>query len=316
MAGYRTLGLTVPVTELLNVSAWRDRYAWGVPLAGRDAFTPTQSLKEACQRLNDCACDEQVKTFIAQIPDKTVRWHLRAAVSELETKIGVPLGIVVVKSLPLDSGVTLGQHFDRLEARLPLYQSDAMEHWKLMLPFSVISVERVRGYYLGSKMLEVAGSSVNLEWPAEGSVHIDVMAMRNALINTPATALGFGWAWDLWRSREQIPDFWAIDYTIGPWDRFTRSPGQVEVVLAHWVGARAGQMLINIAGTAAAQGVASTSLSMDGITRSVTLSQSAMYGVNSAYELVLKAMVDNIDWRALRALKRGLPVYSIRGGVR
>lgn len=314
MALQRTLGLTVPVSEVLNVEAWRRRYAWGVPLAGPSDFTPTQSLKEACTRLNDCACDEQVKSFVAQIPDDVVRWHLRAALSELELKLGVPMGIVVVKTPPLDTGVVLGQHFDRLGRRLPLYQGDANEYWKLSLDFGVISVERVRGYYFGQKLFEVAGSSVIVEAPSSGGLHIDPLTMRAALNNVSRTVAGFDIAYDLWRIREQIPDFWAIDYTLGPRDNMTQTAGQIEVVIAHWVGARAGQMLINQAGTAAAQGIASTSLSMDGITRSVTLSQSAMYGVNSAYELVLKAMTEAIDWRALRDMKRGMPIYQIRGG--
>ncbi len=314
MALYRTLGLTVPVSELLDVAKWRDRYAWGVPLAGAEAFTPTQRLQESCGRLNE-ACDGQVRTLIAQIPDAIVRWHLRAALSELEVKLGIPMGIVVVKTPPLDTGVTLGQHFDKLGQRLPFYYQDAAEYWKLSLPYSVLSVERVRGVYFGTTIVTLAGSSVILEWPGPGAAHINPIDMRTALSGaTYANTYASDLFTDLWRMREQVPDFWAVDYTIGPRDKFTGESGKVEVVLAHWVGLRAAKLLINLAGTASAQGVASTSLSMDGITRAVTLSQSAMYGVNSAYELVLQSYTDSIDWKSLREVKRGLPVFKLMGG--
>lgn len=316
MALYRTLGLTVPVSELLNVAAWRERYAWGIPLAGTDAFTPTQQLQEACAALGECNGDGQVQALVAQIPDSVVRWHLRAAMSELEIKLGAPLGVVVVKTPPLESGVTLGQHFDKLGQRMPFYHHDALEYWRLSLPYSVLSVERVRGVYFGTTIVEVAGSSVIVEWPGPGSVHINPLDMSAALASSVAysNAQAYELFGDLWRAREQVPDFWAVDYTLGPRDKFTGEPGQVEVALAHWVGLRAAGMLINIAGTAYGQGIASTSLSMDGITRAITTSQSAMYGINSAYELVIKAYAESIDWKALRTIRRGLPVFKLSGG--
>ena len=74
---------------------------------------------------------------------------------------------------------------------------------------------------------------------------------------------------------------------------------------------RAGKLLLNMAGTAYGQGITSTSISMNGFSRSVTTSQSAMYGINSAMELVFQSYTDSIDWERLRRAKRGLKVYSV-----
>jgi hypothetical protein len=98
----------------------------------------------------------------------------------------------------------------------------------------------------------------------------------------------------------------------GPCDQATGTPGMIEAVLAHWVFLRAGKLIINMAGTAYGQGVVSTSISSDGFSRSVTTSQSAMYSINSAMEIVFQSFTDSIDWKALRTYKRGLKVYGFQ----
>jgi hypothetical protein len=323
VAAYRTLGLTVPVSELLDPTLWRQRYAWGIPLAGMEAFTPKQQLVEACQALNEGDLQQQVQSLVAQIPDDVVRWHLRTAISELEMQLQIPMGIVVVKSPELDPGIVQGRHFDRLDARRPWTRQAAMQYYKLELPYSVISIERVRGYLYGRKIIEASRDAmaantignIVLEWPSQGGAHILPIDL-SAIITGPGYTNQYALSmWELiWRQGTNIlPDFWALDYTIGPRDKMTGTPGQIEVILAHWVYLRAGKFLINMAGTAYGQGIASTSLSMDGFTRSVTTSQSAMYGINSAMELVMQGMIDSIDWERLRRMKRGLKVYAYGG---
>lgn len=82
-------------------------------------------------------------------------------------------------------------------------------------------------------------------------------------------------------------------------------------MLAHWIYLRAGKLLLNMAGTAYGQGVVSTSISMNGFSRSITTSQSAMYSINSAMEIVFQSYTDSIDWKRLQRSMRGLKVYSV-----
>ncbi len=318
---YRTMGLTVPVAEVLNVRLWRDRYAWGIPLAGSDAFTPKQQLVEACQALNENDVQQQVQALVAQIPDHVIRWHLRAALSELEMRLAIPMGLVVVKSPDLDAHVVQGRDFDRLDPRRPWKFQDAMYHYRLDLPYNVVSVERIRAYMYGTRIIECDNNGNNgplsigrivLEWPSQGSVHILPVNM-SAIIQGPSMSDYALSIWELmFRQQRSVPDFWSFDYTLGPWDRMTHTPGQIEAVLAHWVYLRAGKLLINMAGTAYGQGIASTSLSFDGFSRTITTSQSAMYGINSAMELVFQGLTDSIDWRTIKRYKRGLKVFTLQ----
>ena len=311
-SAYRTLGTTVPVSDLFDVAAWRRNYAWGIPLAGASEFTPTQDLIEAC----DGDPKGQLQSLVAQIPDSVIANHLRAAASELELKLQMPLGVLVVKSKPVDEGLVHGKHYDREEARLPYIRQEAQRYYLIKVSSPVLSVQRVRGFFYGSKIIEVSESEGNI-----GRVVIE-FAKQGVLkimpVNMGALIVGQGYIptdvrqspWELLWTQGTFPDFWAVDYTTGPIDQATGTPGMIEAVLAQWVHLRAGKLIINQAGTAYGQGITSTSISADGFSRSVTTSQSAMYGINSAMELVYQSYMDAIDWKALRMFKRGLTVYG------
>ena len=317
MSTYRTLGLTMPVAELFDVTAWRERYAWGIPLAGMEAFTPQQQLVEACQELCEADGRAQVQALVAQIPDRVVLWHLKAAASELEMKLGIPLGMVVVKSPPVDEGLVHGRDFDRLDPRLPYIRQDAQNFYSLSLPYSVIRVDRIRGYYFNQKIIEVSPGAGNignivLQWPRQGLTNILPINISALLVGSGFVPSDFALSlWEMVWSKPRVPDFWAIDYLQGPVDNVTGTPGRIELLLAHWVYLRAGKLLINMAGTAFGQGITNTSITMNGFSRSVSTSQSAMYSINSAMEIVYQSYTDSIDWERLRRMKRGLKVYSV-----
>jgi len=317
MSGYSTLGLTVPVSEVLSPRLWRERYAWGIPLAGPVQFTPSQSLSEASCTLRDCAGNSEIQATVAQIPDDVVRWHLRAALSELEMRLGISMGVLRVLSPELDPGEVHGKTFDRLAPRLPYKRQEAQNWYHLQLDRSVLSVERVRGYYMNQLVIEASTERHNIgnvvaQWKRQGDVYILPINIAALIVNSGYSPQPYAQSvWEMIWSSPSIPDFWAVDYTVGVSDNQTGTPGQLEAILAHWVYLRAGKILINIAGTAFGQGITSTSISGDGFSRTVSTSQSAMYGINSAMELVYQGYTDSIDWERLRRQKVGIRCYAM-----
>lgn len=309
---YRTLGLAVPVTEALDPKLWRERYAFGITLGPAERARPLAERIEAAKcriAKKQCGATEQdvLDDTVTEIPDEVIRWHLRAALSELEIKLGVNMGIQVVRSEPLDAA---SGRYDKLIGRLPYTHGEAITWFRIDLPDNnIISVERIRGFYYGTKVWEVSNDQRNrelirVEWKRPGTLHILPINLQSIMVTQ-------GGNYGVWETihlhRSPIPDFWAVDYTTGPVSR-NGEVGKIEAVLAHWVYAQAGIMLLSIGGLSASQGITSTSTGIDGLSKSVSLQASAMYGINSALETRLKEATDRIDWKRLRAAKRGLRV--------
>lgn len=314
---HRTLGLTVPVSELLDPVKWRARYAYGLLLGPTADPTVVAGLscKETRWETAQTAGGQAVQAaavadVVDEVPAETIRWHLRAAVSELEVKLGQPFGIVVAKSTPVDEGLIRGVHYDLEVPRRPFLRSDQMQWYKIDLPTGVLSVERVRAYWFGQKVWEVAAENIHLEWPGVGSSHILPTSMSTLLISSPAMSTADYGAFQLiqgWTAN--LPAVWAVDYTLGP-RTHSGAPGEVEAVLADWVYAVAGQKILAIAGTAAARGLQSMSLSIDGLSRSVSLPQG---GINGLAVQAFKDAETRIDWKALKLYKSGLRIRPYGG---
>lgn len=315
MAGFvRTLGLSVPVTEALDPKLWRERYARGVvgfgaPLEG------VVSLSDALGCQSGVSPDDvsALSDLVGSMPDSTIRWHLRAAMSELEVKLGIQMGVERILSEPLDPGEKLGVTFDRLAPRIPYTRGETLTWFRIDLPFApVLQVERIRGFYYGTPVWDLSQDSNNdelirIEHPKQGILHILPTRLESLIV---ADANGTGSTnYGIWHTinlhNSPIPDFWAIDYLVGPVAK-DGQVGHIEVVLAHWIAARAALPLLSMAGLAASKGLTSQSVSFDGISRSVGLQASAIYGLNSALEEVYRRVDKEIDWRALRSFKRGL----------
>tara|TARA_R110000824_G_scaffold54028_2_gene149066 strand:- start:20052 stop:20954 length:903 start_codon:yes stop_codon:yes gene_type:complete len=251
-------------------------------------------------------------TAIDSLSDDTIRWHLRAALSELEVRLGIPMGIEIIKSLPIDEGLVKGVDYDRAEPRRPFTRSDQRNWFQIPLAESVISIERVRAYWFGTLVWEISTAQENvelvtLEWKTAGSAHILPTALSNLLITSPIGGGDFG-AFQLingWAS--PLPDVWSVDYTRGPMTK-TGEVGQVEAVLAHWCYCAAGILLLSQGGLAQSKGLTNASVSIDGLSRSVGLQASAIYGINSSLEEAYKKSMERIDWKRLRIYKRGLRI--------
>jgi hypothetical protein len=286
MAGYRTLGLTIPIPSLLDPVAWVSRYANGL-LVTDGSLSPGDAGK--------------VAKALQKVPAETIRWHLRCALSELEVKLGIPMGIQICKSDPIDPGLVQGRDYDRVVGRLPYVRGDADQWFLIKAPSSLISVERVRAYYFGQLAWEISEARGNMnllqvEWPKVGELH--VLPTNLAMLMVTPTGQ-YGIFQTLWNARNAIPGFWALDYTTGPIAE-DGTPGEIELVLANWVCSIAGISILGGASMAASKGFTSTSLSFDGVSRSISLPPS-LFGALSD---TLDKTAQRIDWKSLRSFKR------------
>ncbi len=317
------IGLSVPVSEILDPVLWRRRYAYSLVLGPEvqdrtitrfcnvNGLAP-ETAQEYAQRFG-----EDLVKATDEIPNDVIRWHLRAALSELEVMVGVPMGIVVVKTVPIDEGEQVGVTFDRIGQRLPYTHSDAYTYFRIDLPEWVISVQRVRAFYFGSQVFEWSPEGgrdttdqIRLEHDTQGSTHILPLEFRNFVVTQGRG--GGGGDYGFWHTiaarRTPLPDFWAVDYTVGPRDRQTGQTGHLPAVVAHWVYAQAGQVLLSIGGAARSQGLTSTSVSFDGFSKSVGLQASAIYGLNSATEHVYELATKRLDVKKLSLALKGIRV--------
>lgn len=307
-ARYRNLGLTVPVTFCLNAQNWRDLYAPGLSAGS----SPTLSAKIQAA-LGGEGAEQKFSALVNGIPDSAILWHLRSAISQLEVKLGMPMGITVVKSLPIDEGLVQGRDYDIAAPRLPYTHGETTTWFRIDLPPGVIEINRVRGYYFNTPVWEFSNDKGNLdlirlEWARQGIAHIIPTDLQSIIV-TNAGQGGGGGNYGIWHTinlhHSPIPDFWAVDYVRGPTTRDGQA-GHIEAVLADWIFLHASRPLLSIDGLKTSKGLSSASLSIDGISRSVGLQASAIYGLNSALEHMYKELEDSIDWKSLRAYKRGL----------
>lgn len=309
---YKALGLSVPVLDLIDPQKWRERYAWGVALGGQGTSDHADAILSRARLKGGRLREREASRLIQAIPDDVIRWHLRAAVSELEMKIGMPIGLEVCKSKPVDAGLRKGLHYDREVGRLPYTQGAAQNFYRIDLPSGIISVERVRAFYLGMKIWEISDTRDNsdnivIEWGKSGVIHLMPVHLQSMIVTQATGAFGVWHTMNLYSS--PIPDVWAVDYTRGPVSEHGGEPGKIEAVLAHWAFCVAGITLLSMGGLAASKGLTSTSISMDGVSRSIGLQASAIYGLNSALEHVFDEATKRINWQQLRTQKRGLKVF-------
>lgn len=322
---HRTLGLTVPVTEALDPQKWRERYAYGLVLGAVKANTePTASAVRAlsrgrCDRATAAAAAQaELNKAVDEIPNETIRWHLRVAASKVETKMGMPLGVVIVKSDPVDSGLVQGVHFDKLEARRPFVRSEQRTWYKFDLPAGTVSIERIRAFFYGTLAWEISADAANkslirLEWPGVASAHLlPQLGSPTLLLAAPDLGIGTAAATafsHFWGMPSPVPDVWGIDYTIAPTTK-TGEIGQIEAVLADYIYAHAGQYLLALGSRLATKGVQSASLSLDGLSRSISLAGKSL---NEILVERLEKATEAVNFDELKTYKRGLRIRPYGG---
>jgi hypothetical protein len=303
---YRCLGTTCSVAEAIDPALWRKRYAWGVALGG------SVDLKAAIRRCGGTERDlEDLKRLVEGIPLDVIAWHLRSALSDAEIKLGISMAIRRYKGMPTEDGFVLQRDYDLRSEPIAFNPATSRDFIRLDLPPSLLSVERIRG---------VAWGNVVLDWtPETTGVHIDIVDGQRGEVSVTPTELrslsvAFGAVGPAVLAQNRpIPGFWRCDFTCGPWAKYDGKdmPGRIELAIADWIGLTAGVRLLSLAGTASGGGIASASLSVDGLSKSFSTTASAMYGLNSALEAVYKEAADSIDWKALRAYKNPMRVIAM-----
>ena len=311
---YRTLGLTVPVTDALDARKWRELYAQGVILGRGSRAVETDSIdailacgssstsKTAGGRALFAETDPDLCTAVDELSDSTIRWHLRVALSELEVKIGIPMGIVICKGTPIDAGLVLGATYDVEVPRKPFTRDNQLNWYRIDLPAGVISVERVRAYWFDQMVWSIADTDgiIKLEHPGISSIHL-MPNSHGSVLTIPN--VGYGAMPLIWGYPSPVPNVWSVDYTLGPKSRYG-AVGTIEAVLAHWVYCRAAPILFGLAAQAVTGGVTSASLSIDGLSKSVSIPA----GIHDALIQRFTAAEEGIDWKALKTYKKGLRV--------
>lgn len=302
MASERSLGLSVPVAEVLSAPKWRTRYAHGVLLG---------AIRREWRTVNRGGDPVRELTRVVDaLPDDTIRHHLAVALSEVEVKLGIPMGVTICKSPPLDDGVIQGVHFDRLLERRPMTERRDIG-FRIPAPPGLVSIERIRAYFYGNKLWEVSESAGNfadlqISWANQGTVTISPTALTTIVVS--GDALHTTLLHRVYSMQVAFPDFWAIDCTLAPSDRQSGIVGHIPLVLAHYIACAASIPLLSLASMAVSQGVTSSSVSLDGVSRSISLQASAMYGMNSALENVYKEALQRINWKELSLALRGIRV--------
>lgn len=292
--------LSMKMETILNPHEWRQRYAWGHIVARIFDVAPDATVGEI---------NALMKATVGGLPDHVVQWHLAWALSELGAKLYAPLSVEIVKTVPVDDDLVQGTDYHRTRDPLPMIQSNARDNCRIDIGEPIISIQRVRLSYYGS-IVQTLDSAAQLETVRivnrkAGTIHIMPSTFDIGLataVNRPlpyVAALHQG-SWSRqYQQRTTLPATWLIDYTTGPTDGFG-APGTLPAALAHYVWARAGLIMYSLSGIAQGGGVASGSVSIDGVSHSIGTTASAMYGLNSAYEKVLQDEVKALDldfWR-------------------
>lgn len=322
---YRTLGLTVPVTEALNPKLWRERYAFGITLGTGEQPTAQDAISKllgcsSARGLPRTATGKQIaeanatiQDAVKTIPDAVIGWFLRAAMSELEFRIGVPMGVVVYKSDPLDPGIVQGVDFDVKVPRKDFTRDNQLNFYRTDLPAGTISIERIRAYWFDQPVWSISEADGNadlIRFDRPGIAGAHIMPTQSATLLVAMPALGtaaYGSLQLIFGFPSPLPSVWAVDYTVGPRNRYGQI-GAIPAVVAHWIYCRAGVFLLSIGGRAAARGLTNASLSIDGLSKSVGLAGAG--AINKALEDRLTEATKSLDIPALQIQMRGLRVVG------
>lgn len=308
----RVRSLSVPIGEVLDPQLWRERYVHGLLLgqvAAQQGGTLSQQIARAAAR-GRSTLTEELDEQVSGIPDEAIRWHLRVSLSEVGLKLGVPMETEIIKATPVDTGLKRGVHFDREVPRLPYTRAETNKWFMLMLEPNVVSVERIRAFWYDSLVWEISSAQGNheliaIQHPRQGQVHI---VPRNLHTLALDRAGNYGAWFNLMGAVQQVPYFWAVDYTRGPIAR-DGQPMHIEAVLAHYVYATAGLTLLALDSVARTKGITSSSLSLDGVSRSISVNPNLHQALADVWEKSL----ERIDWKALRTAHRGLRLRMFGG---
>lgn len=315
------LSTSVAVADILDPVRFREDFFFGLVLqhsvtngdfaaaASRWAFVPPDKRP---------ASQEEARSIIVNklkgnVPDAVILQHLLYQLGQLEVQTGVKLTVERVACEPFD---TLTGPYTRIGQRVPWSQSDHATSTRISVPGPVLSVERVRGVLNNTVVTEVPLNLVTIADRKQG--HLSLGLNLGAM-----SATGMPWSYGLYATEEThlftsplrmnrpavIPGFWAVDYTTGPTDGPLLA--HVPIAIQFRVYCQAAIFLYGLNSNVVSKGIASQTRTVDGISNTISLTNSAMYDLNSAIELILSKYGDGLDPKALRRRMSGISVRHL-----
>lgn len=222
-----------------------------------------------------------------------------------EGKVGVQFARQRVLTYP-DPDKVLGIDYEIQGEPLTWFpMTPAMAHFSIPLPFANIqSIQRVRLFFGHPEQPQTeARYEVPRQWilftQKEGILKIVPTVTLPML--PPLSTAGYDMAYVLGRQRYDLPGVWAVDYTIG-YD-------QIPFDVAHWIGLNVAIHALSTAGAGVdvGHGLGSQSLTMDGITESISYGQGE-YGPYSGLINTYKCELDTLNIYQLRARYKGVKI--------
>ena len=222
--------------------------------------------------LPDATVDETIFIDNEKMTDDAIRDLLEQAIAETENDIlKVYLEPMRIATEPYYSAPKDGQYFDKKVDTLAFYSHDYNLQalaWHLNLPVSqLLRVDRIQGFMGNTAALEINNGAFAIN-RASGTV--DVLPFNNQY--------SYLWTWFVnqrfWGVRSYIADFWRYQGMAG----LEVCPPDVLKL----VGYVCAVTILTIAGQAYRGGYSSEATSKDGVSRSVSYTASAIYGIYSA----------------------------------
>ena len=312
------LGLSCAVEDLLDVRQFRHDFLFG-PVLGttvRDGdfaaawsrwTVPTESLP--CPKTAQQAMQLLNEALWGNVPDSVIAAHLAMHTDRLATQTGIRLQLRRVAMSPIDDDT--GQ-YDELRPRAPWVGTNAIGGViRIELPGPVISVGRVRAIAAdGTVSWTVQGSNVTIIDRRGGLIELGAGVDTTAPIASPSETLVRG-ASNLFSSAlrfnmlDTVPGVWAVEYVTGPvWDG---RAGRLPLSIKFQVWCQAAKFLLALHSNVTTKGVSSQNRSVDGISNSISLTNSATSDINAALETILDKFGELVDTKMLARRMRGLP---------
>jgi hypothetical protein len=302
---------TRPGVKNLTFTASSAQLSWGGgPAAVLDPAVRTEILLDSTGAYIEVEIDhfelpsadaaEALLLDKERMSDEAVRAEIDKAIDDAEHAIlKVFLEPMRIATEPYFSAPEEGQWFDRKVPALAYYQSDYNLQalaWHLNLPVSrPIRIDKVQGFMGNTASLEVASGAyaVNRE-----SGTVDILPYNSQY--------SYLWTWFVnqrfWGLREYIAEFWRYQGVAG----IEELSGEVLKL----IGYTAAVTVLAIAGQAYRGGFSSESTSKDGVSRSVSYTASASYGIYSATISEYKEWLKQNHKRIAR-LYRGVQMVTL-----
>lgn len=232
--------------------------------------------------------------------DERIRTEISRAVAEVEAQV---LKLFIepkkVATEPFYSNPGEGEHFDEL-AQPVMYTSRDFNvngiAWSLSLPYHQLqSVEVLEGHLGGTRALYIQSGAFAVNQKA-GLVDVLPYDSQYAFLYT------FFVQMRLWGAREYIEGFWRYKATAG----LLETPGDVLKL----IGYKAAITILTIAGQAYRGGFSSESMSKDGVSRSVSYTASATFGIYSATTTEYKDWIKN-NQKRIAQMYRGIAMVVL-----